>query len=106
MKTDLFHDSRGLIDDQTLAASTVRCFHLGQHDLLNIGDRMGGVIYEMDGGKPVLITRGEVLTSGARHILIFREENVVGGGFNRDVPKWQDQPVEPRMIDYLEVFSS
>jgi hypothetical protein len=86
-KSRLFAASRGLVDSTTLLFETVRCFHLGSIDLLNIGDRSSGVVYMIDHGKATVVTRGEVLTSGARHILIFREES------------------SGDMIDYLEVFS-
>jgi hypothetical protein len=85
-KSRLFAASRGLVDSTTLLFETVRCFHLGSIDLLNIGDLSSGVVYMIDHGKPIVVTRGEVLTSGAHHILIFREES------------------SGDMIDYLEVF--
>lgn len=85
-KSALFSASGGLVEESTLTYSTVRCSHLGPINLLNIGDRTGGVVFRIEHGKPIATTRGEVLTSGSHHILIFREET--GGDMN----------------DYLEVY--
>lgn len=85
-KATLFAASGGLVEDSTLTFSTVRCSHLGSINILNIGDRTGGVVFRIAQGKPIVTTRGEVLTSGTRHILISREET------------------SGDLIDYLEVY--
>jgi hypothetical protein len=102
MKSILYRGSHDLIDNQTLRFNTVRCSHIGNLDLLNIGSRTEGVVFSVRGGKLALITRGEVLTSGAQHILVFREENDIGGGFDRE---HQDTGVRSDLTDYLEVFT-
>ncbi len=102
MKTILYRESDNLIDDRTLRFESVRCFHLGTLDLLNIGDRTLGVVYTVINAKPTLITRGEVLTRGRRHILIFGQENDIGGGFNSE---GQSHRVRSDLTDYLEVFT-
>jgi len=101
-KAALFGESRSLIDDQSLRFEVVRCYHLGTIDLLDIGVQTGGVIYKVIDGKPILVTRGQVLTSGAHHILIYREETESGGGFNGE---GQGGSVQTRLTDYLEVFT-
>jgi len=101
-KAILYLDSDNLIDDRTLHFESVRCFHLGKLDLLNVGARTLGIVYTVIRGKPTLITRGEVLTSGRRHILIFREETDIGGGFDGE---GQDRGARTDLTDYLEVFT-
>lgn len=101
-KAALFSASRNLVDDQTLRFSSVRCFHPGNLDLLNVGDLTRGLVYTVILGKPRLITRGEILTSGARHILVIREQNNTGGGFDGE---GKSQTPRTGLTDYLEVFN-
>jgi len=84
--TELFQSSHGLLDGDVLEFNDVNCFHLGGLNLLNIGDRSSGVVFGQLNGRLVLLTRGQVLTSGARHILIMHD-------------------VKPGYADYLEVFA-
>jgi len=65
----------------------VRCGHIGDVDLLSITNTVhDGPLYEFVRGTPVLVTRGEILTGGARHALVYRED------------------ASSRSVDYLEIF--
>lgn len=101
-KAALYGASRNLVDDQSLRFNTVRCFHLGHLDLLNVGDRIEGLVYIVTDGKPRLVTRGEILTSGDHHIILLREETDIGGGFNGEREGHEELP---DLTDYLEVFT-
>jgi|GEM_PF-6036583 len=85
-KAELARASGGLIDVNVLHYNTVRCWHLGPIDLLNIGDLERGVIFAVSPRGLTLVTGGAIMNSAQRHILIKHEE--VGTGF----------------IDYLEVY--